>query len=292
MANNERLVIEERSRNIGNFTVGRLLPFRKRRSVGPFIFIDHMGPTSLHSPNWMDVDQHPHIGLCTFTYLLDGQVEHRDSTGAVQIISAGDVGLMTSGRGVTHTERTPEHLRTQPSHYIHGYQIWIALPKDKEEITPRFDFLSVSDVPKWSADGMIFKLLAGKIMGYKSPLPVHSELYAIDIEVEEDTFLDVKKYFSGEIAILINKGEITIDNQTVSAGQLLASHTSLECGVELKKGNRVLLFGGPAFPEPRYLHWNFAHSSKERLEQAKQDWIDRKFTKVPNDDTYIPLPSY
>ena len=291
MANNQRLIIEERSRDIGNFTVGRLLPFRKRRSVGPFIFIDHMGPTILHSPEWMDVDQHPHIGLCTFTYLLDGEIEHRDSTGAVQIITAGDVGLMTGGSGVTHTERTPQHIRSSKEHYIHGYQIWIALPKEKEEIVPRFDYMKSDQLPQWSEDGMICKLLAGTAMGHKSPLPIHSELFALDIEVIEDTFLDIRKHFSGEIAILINKGEVVVDGQKILSGQLMASDTSLECGLQLNRGNRILLFGGPAFPEPRYLYWNFASSSKDRLERAKDDWNNHRFPSVPNDDTYIALPS-
>lgn len=292
MANNPRILIEERSRDIGNFTVGRLLPFRKKRSVGPFIFIDHMGPVTLNSPGWMDVDQHPHIGLCTFTYLLDGEIEHRDSTGARQVIRAGDVGLMTSGSGVSHTERTPENIRSLDSLYMHGYQIWIALPKEKEEMEPRFDYLHADDIPTWSKDHMKCRLLAGEAMGRKSPLPVHSELFAVDIEVEEDTFLDIRKNFTGEIAILLNKGEINLAGEPIEPGQLLVSDTSLECGMDLKKGTRLLLFGGPAFPEPRYLYWNFASSSKERLKQAKEDWKNKKFPLVTDDDTYIPLPSF
>jgi len=291
MANNERLIIEERSRDIGNFTVGRLLPFRKRRSVGPFIFIDHMGPTTLQSPEWMDVDQHPHIGLCTFTYLLSGEVEHKDSTGAEQVITAGDVGLMTSGSGVTHTERTPKHIRSDQSHFIHGYQIWIALPIEKEEMAPRFDYITAAQVPQWKHNGLTFKLLAGTVMEHTSPLPVHSRLFALDIEVQTDTFLDIKKHFDGEIAVLLNKGQIEVDGQMIETGQLMASNTSLECGLSLKRGTRILLFGGPPFPEPRYLFWNFASSSIERLERAKEDWTNRKFPTVDGDNTYIPIPS-
>lgn len=290
MANNPRILIEERTRDIGNFTVGRLLPFRKKRSVGPFIFIDHMGPVTLKNPHWMDVDQHPHIGLCTFTYLLQGEVEHRDSTGAAHVIKPGDVGLMTSGKGVSHTERTPAYLRTQEPLDMHGYQIWIGLPKEKEEMEPRFDYLHASDVPSWTQDGMKCSLLAGRALGRVSPLPVHSELFALDIEAEEDTYLDIRKNFSGEIAVLLNKGEINIDNVPIKPGHLLVSDTSHECGVHLKKGTKILLFGGPAFPEPRYLYWNFASSSKERLEQAKEDWKNKKFPVVEGDDTYIPVP--
>ena len=285
------MIIEERSRDIGNFTVGRLLPFRKKRTVGPYVFIDHMGPTTLSAPNWMDVDQHPHIGLCTFTYLLEGEVEHRDSTGANQIISAGDVGLMSSGSGVSHTERTPAGIRSEQKHDIHGYQIWIALPLDKEEMPPRWDYLPAEEVPTWSDGGMTYRLLAGCMLGNTSPLPVHSELFAVDIIANEDTFLDVKKLFRGEIAILINTGKVELDGQVIEQGQLLVSDTDRECGVDLKAGTRVLLFGGPAFPEERYINWNFVSSSKERIEQAREDWKNHKFPKVPNDDTYISLPS-
>jgi len=270
--------------------VGRLLPFRKKRAVGPFVFIDHMGPITLKSPDWMDVDQHPHIGLCTFTYLLAGQIEHRDSTGAVQVIHAGDVGLMTGGGGVSHTERTPAEIRSQESHYIHGYQIWIALPKDKEEMDPRWDYIAAADVPHWTADGLEYKLLAGKMQERESPLPVYSELFAVEVFAQKDSFLDIRKSFNGEIAVLINQGEIEVGDEVIKQGQLLVSDTSKECGIDLKEGTRVLIFGGPAFPEERYLYWNFASSSKERLEQAKADWKDKKFPAVPMDDTYIPLP--
>ena len=146
MADN-KMIVEERSRDIGNFLVGQLLPFRKKRQVGPFTFIDHMGPSVMEAPNYMDVDQHPHIGLSTLTYLFEGQVEHRDSTGAHQIINPGDVGFMTAGKGVTHTERTPQAMRNEQSIRMHGYQVWVAMPKEKEEMEPRFDFIPKEELP-------------------------------------------------------------------------------------------------------------------------------------------------
>lgn len=291
MANNEKLVVEERSRSIGNFLVGRLLPFRKKRQVGPFTFIDHMGPATLHAPNWVDVDQHPHIGLCTFTYLLEGAIEHRDSTGAVQIIQAGDVGMMTAGKGVTHTERTPMTTRKEETTVLHGYQIWIALPKEKEEIEPRFDFVAASDIPNWTCDGMQMSLLAGTAYGHQSPLAIHSELFVLDITALEDTILDVKGHLSGEIAVLVNKGSIIDCDEEITAGQLMISTAENECCLSLKKDTRVMIFGGPQLPEERYLHWNFVSTSRERIEQAKRDWTERRFPSVPGDDTYIPLPT-
>lgn len=292
MANNEKLIIEERSRTIGNFMVGRLLPFRKKRQVGPFTFIDHMGPTELSAPNWMDVDQHPHIGLCTFTYLLEGAIEHKDSTGAHQIIYPGDVGLMTAGKGVTHTERTPSILRDNARHNLHGYQIWIALPLEKEEMEPRFDYLSKEDIPSWKCDNMLMKLLAGKAYGKSSPLPVHSELFVLDIVAIEDTFLNIKGNVEGEIAILINQGQIINDDQIINEGQLMVSRTENECMIELKKQTRILVFGGPQLNEDRFLYWNFVSSSKDKIENAKNNWRNKKFPMVANDSTYIPLPQH
>jgi len=291
MANNEKLIVEERSRSIGNFMVGRLLPFRKKRQVGPFTFIDHMGPATLTSPQWVDVDQHPHIGLCTFTYLLEGAIEHRDSTGAVQIIEAGDVGMMTAGSGVTHTERTPQAVRRQSTSVMHGYQIWIALPKEKEEMEPRFDFVAAAEIPKWTCDGMQMSLLAGKAYGYESPLAIHSELFVLDITAIKDTTLDVQGHLSGEIAVLVNTGSIMDCDEEITAGQLMISKAENECCLTLTKGTRVMIFGGPQLQEERHLYWNFVSTSKERIEQARKDWAAGRFPTVPDDDTYIPLPS-
>lgn len=288
--NNDKLIIEERSRDIGNFMVGRLLPFRKKRQVGPFTFIDHMGPAELHAPNWIDVDQHPHIGLCTFTYLLEGEIHHRDSTGADQVIKPGDVGLMSSGKGVTHTERTPSDRREDDVHRIHGYQIWIALPKEKEEMDPRFDYIAADQVPQWKADHMNFKLLAGKAYGHESPLPLQSELFVLDVSAEEEAVLEINGELSGEIAFLVNRGSIVEDGEVIDEGQLMVSKTQNTCKIKLSKDSRVLIFGGLMLSEPRHLYWNFVSSSKERIEEAKKLWQDRGFPKVPNDETYIPLP--
>lgn len=284
------MIVEERSRDIGNFLVGRLLPFRKKRQVGPFTFIDHMGPAEMGDGVYMDVDQHPHIGLSTLTYLLEGAIEHRDSTGAVQVVKAGDVGFMTAGSGVTHTERAPEYMRDAGKFQVHGYQVWVALPKDKEEMQPRFDFVSREDLPTWMQDDLKMTLVAGKGYGKESPLPVHSPLFMLDIQANAATELDIKGQLEGEIAIVVTHGSVTTDDTTVEAGQMLISKTEDECGLEVTAGTRLLLFGGQAFPEERFLFWNFVSSSKERLEQAKEDWHNHKFPKVPGDETYIPLP--
>lgn len=288
--NNEKILVEERSRDIGNFLVGRLLPFRKKRQVGPFTFIDHMGPSEIKEGHYMDVDQHPHVGLSTLTYLLEGEIEHRDSTGAVQVVKAGDVGFMSAGSGVTHTERTPLHQRNGYIYPSHGYQVWVALPKEKEEMQPRFDFVPKAELPRWSQDGLEIILVAGEGFGRKSPLPVHSPLFMVDITANHATSLDIRGQLAGEIAIVVTNGSVSDGDTTIEAGQMLISKTENECQLDLAAKSRVLLFGGEPLPEPRYLYWNFVSSSKERLEQAKEDWLNKRFPKVPNDDTYIPLP--
>ena len=291
MANN-KMVVEERSRDIGNFLVGRLLPFRKKRQVGPFTFIDHMGPTVLQPGQNFDVDQHPHIGLSTLTYLLEGEIEHRDSTGAVQIVGPGDVGFMTAGKGVAHTERMPEHWRDGKEHRMHGYQVWVALPKTLEEMEPRFDFVAKEDLPTWEQNGLRLKLVAGTGFGKTAPLPVHSPLFMLDIFAQTTGTLDIKEELSGEIAIVVTEGSVKDGENEIMAGQMLISKTEDECKIELSENSRVLLFGGQALAEERFLYWNFVSSSKERLEQAKADWAAKRFPKVPGDNTYIPLPGH
>jgi redox-sensitive bicupin YhaK (pirin superfamily) len=289
MANN-KLIVDERQSDIGNFIVGRLLPFRKKRQVGPFTFIDHMGPSEITDGNYLEVDQHPHIGLSTLTYLFQGAIEHRDSTGSVQVIHPGDVGFMTSGSGVTHTERTPQHLKDGNSFTMHGYQIWVALPKELEEMDPRFDFFPANEISTSTEDGISIKVVAGNAFGLRAPLQGYSPLFMVDIQTENETTLDLRGKIQGEVAFVIVKGSIISDGQKVEAGQMLISKTDDECEICMEKGSQILLFGGEPLPEERFLSWNFVSHSKERLKQAKEDWDNKKFPKVPGDETYIPFP--
>lgn len=286
---NNRMLVDERQRDIGRFMVGRLLPFRKKRQVGPFTFIDHMGPAHIKPGHAMDIDQHPHIGLSTLTYLLKGEITHRDSTGAEQTIKAGDVGFMTAGKGVAHTERTPEHLREQ-AYDMHGYQIWLALPVALEEMEPNFQYLPSAELPTWQEEDLNLKLVAGEAYGRKSPLKTYSPLFMVHVKGCAGAVLDIKEQLKGEIAIVITNGSVEVEEETVSAGQMLISKTDSECKLKLTEDSELLLFGGQAFPEERFLYWNFVSHSKERLEQAKEDWAAKRFPKVPGDLTYIPLP--
>lgn len=289
MANNKMLV-NERQRDLGNFMVGRLLPFREKRQVGPFTFIDHMGPAKIGPGKYFDVDQHPHIGLSTLTYLFEGSIEHRDSIGSVQVIRPGDVGFMTAGRAVTHTERTPGSMRNGESFSMHGYQIWVALPREMESMDPRFDYFASDSLPRWRENHCEIILVAGEAFGKKAPLVGFSPLFMVDICAEQDTRLDLGNKIKGEVAFVIVHGAITLEGERVEQGQMLISKTREMCSMDLAKGTRILLFGGEPFPEERYLLWNFVSSDKARLREAKELWENRKFPKIPDDDTYIPFP--
>lgn len=287
---NQRLIIEERSRDIGDFLVGRLIPFRKKRMVGPFIFIDHMGPTVIKEGHYMDVGQHPHIGLCTLTYMLEGEVMHRDSIGTNQRISPGSVNWMVAGKGVTHTERTPQNLRNGSEFTAHGYQIWVALPKILEEIEPEFHHFDARDLPNWEDNGTQYRLIAGKGYGKTSPVPVHSELFMIEVKTEEQYKLQIKGELQGEIGVCIVEGAIEACDTRIEQGNMLVSKTEDSCSIILHPKTHVLLFGGQPFEEKRHIYWNFVSSDPEKIEAAKKRWQQNGFPKVIGDDTYIPLP--
>lgn len=288
---NNKLLVNERQANLGNFMVGRLLPFRKKRQVGPFTFIDHMGPATLGNGKYVDVDQHPHIGLSTLTYLFNGEIHHRDSIGTDQVISPGDVGFMTSGSGVTHTERTPSNLRDQGEMTMHGYQIWVALPKEKEEMAPSFEYYSKDEIPAWILDSVHYRLVAGNAFGKSSPLQGYSPLFMVDIFAETATCIDLRHHLKGELAFVIVRGSIMEKEEKVEAGQMLISMSDEQCEIFVEAGTQLLLFGGEPLPEERFLLWNFVSHDKARLQQAKNDWINKKFPQVPHDKTYIPFPS-
>ena len=194
------LIIEERAADIGNFLVGRLLPFREKRAVGPFVFLDHMGPALLKDYQNLDVPPHPHIGLSTLTYLFEGAILHRDSIGIEMEITPGAVNWMTAGKGVVHSERTPEYLRTTDKR-LHGLQIWVALPKEKENIDPSFVHIEAKDIPEWQQDNVTIKLIAGEAFGKKSPVPVYSPLYLIEIKSTIKAKLNIGKDIFGESAL-------------------------------------------------------------------------------------------
>lgn len=293
MQSNIGLILEERAANIGNFLVGRLLPFREKRMVGPFIFIDHMGPTCLKEYENLDVPPHPHIGLSTLTYLFEGSIFHRDSLGNAVEIKPGAVNWMTAGKAVVHSERTPEYLRNSEI-CLHGFQIWVALPKEMEDAEPSFVHIEENALPKWKENGVQIKLIAGEAFGRKSPVPVYSPLYFVEIKSETQQKLTIGEHLFGEVGMYVKEGSVIIEGNEYGTKQLLVAKNANLCEFTLNENSTIYLFGGEAFPEERFIFWNFVHSDKEKLERAKAEWRNQNlevFPKVPGDEEeYVPLP--
>lgn len=286
---NVKLIIEERPADIGNFLVGRLLPFREKRTVGPFAFIDHMGPTHLKDYENLDVGPHPHIGLSTLTFLFEGSIMHKDSLGTEIEIKPGQVNWMTAGEGIVHSERTPQYLRTSDK-VLHGLQIWVALPKKLEKMKPSFYHASEEDIPTWTENNISFKLIAGEAFGRKSPVPVYSPLYFIEIKSKERQIINLGKDLYGESALYILEGNIMSDGNTYEPKHILIAKDAKLCEFEIAENTTLYIFGGEPFPEERIIYWNFVASDREIIEEAKLRWTEQKFPKVPGETEFIPLP--
>ena len=289
---NIKLIIEERAANIGKFMVGRLLPFRQKRMVGPFIYIDHMGPVKLNERQNFDVLPHPHIGLSTLTFLFEGSIMHRDALGNEVEIKPGAVNWMTAGKGIVHSERTPEYLRDSPL-FMHGLQIWVALPKDLEEMEPQFSHIEERDIPSWTDGDLEFKLVAGEAFGRKSPVPVFSKLFMLEIKSKSKRTVNIGEELYGEAGLYILDGAIESEGNIYEPKQLLVAKDSTLCEFTIKENSTIYIFGGDAFPEERFIDWNFVSSSKERIEESKQKWATQSFAKIKGDETeFIPYPTY
>ena len=276
---NINLIIEERAADIGNFLVGRLLPFRQKRMVGPFIYIDHMGPVKMSERENFDILPHPHIGLSTLTFLFEGSIMHRDTLGNEVEIKPGEVNWMTAGKGIVHSERTPDYLRHSEIN-MHGLQIWVALPKDLEQMNPEFFHITEDQIPSWKVDEVEFKLIAGEAFGRKSNVPVYTKMYMIEIKSVKETKLNIGKHLYGEAGLYILEGGIENDGSTFGPKQILVAKNSTLCEFTIKANTTIYIFGGDVFPEERFIDWNFVSSDRNLIEQAKQNWRDQKFEKI------------
>jgi redox-sensitive bicupin YhaK (pirin superfamily) len=286
---NIKLIIEERPSNIGNFMVGRLLPFREKRMVGPFAFIDHMGPTCMSDYENLDVPPHPHIGLSTLTYLFEGSIMHKDSLGTEMEIKPGQINWMTSGKGIVHSERTPEYLRSS-NKMLHGLQIWVALPKELEEMEPSFFHVPENQIPEWKTDDITYKLIAGEVMGKKSPVPVYSLLYLLELKSTSSQTVTIGEHLFGESALYILEGSIESEGNVFGPKQILIAKDSKLCTFDMAENTTIYIFGGEPFPEERIIYWNFVASTKELIENAKEKWLAQTFDKVPGETEFVPLP--
>lgn len=282
-------VIEPRRKDLGGFEVGRVLPFAPQRMVGPFIFFDHMGPADLAAglSRSVDVRPHPHIGLSTVTYLLDGEIMHRDSVGSEQPIRPGEVNWMTAGRGITHSERF-ERARLQGDR-VHGLQAWVALPDGLEETDPAFEHFDAQALPVVEDAGLHVRVLAGDAYGTRAPVPVHSPMVYAHATLGAGAMLPLPDTYA-ERAVYLVSGTLEVDGQHYEPGRMLVFATGRRVAVSAVTPCILLVIGGDPVG-PRYIDWNFVSSSKERIEQAKADWREGRM-KLPDldDGEFIPLP--
>ncbi|RWK57918.1 pirin family protein [Mesorhizobium sp.] len=283
------LMVIPNAKDIGGFQVRRALPTAKRRLVGPFIFFDRMGPAILRAGQALDVRPHPHIGLSTVTYLFDGRIRHRDSLGTEMVILPGDVNLMTAGRGIVHSERTPQELRGAPMS-VSGLQTWLALPDDKEEVDPVFENTAAMHLPEIDAEGVSGRVVIGAFSGLRSQVATASDTLYADLSLAPGASVKIPAD-AEERAIYTLQGELSISGDRFRAERLLVFRPGDEIVVSSEGGAHFMLFGGASLGSKRYIWWNFVSSSKERIEQAKEEWKTGRFDIVPGDEEeFIPLP--
>ncbi|KAF1709318.1 hypothetical protein CSC70_10945 [Pseudoxanthomonas kalamensis DSM 18571] len=283
------LIIPPRIHDLGDgFEVRRAVPTLQARSVGPFVFVDHMGPAEFAAGRGVDVRPHPHIGLATVTYLWSGSMHHRDTLGSDQVILPGDVNWMTAGRGIAHSERTPATARGH-AHDLHGMQTWVALPLEAEETAPEFHHHPGDSLPQQQRGGARLRVIAGRGFGEESPVKVFSGTFNVALDLEAEAELGIGPD-APERALYILDGEAQLDGADVPARHLLLLDPGRPARLRAKTPLKALLVGGEPLDAPRHLWWNFVSSSRERIEQAKHDWQEDRFGRIPGETEFIPLP--
>jgi redox-sensitive bicupin YhaK (pirin superfamily) len=282
------LVIVPRARDLGGFEVRRALPHARRQMVGPFIFFDQFGPVQFVAGQGMDVRPHPHIGLATVTYLFDGRVMHRDSEGNIQEIMPGAMNLMTAGRGIAHSERTPDVARMTGQSML-GLQSWIALPSDREEIEASFQHFDAAILPVVEDGGLRARIVAGSAFGASAPVGMLSDWFYVEVALDPGVAAPLDADHE-ERAIYLVDGEIDIAGDRFEGPRLLIFRPGDRIMVRATRRSRMMFLGGTGMEGPRYIWWNFVSSRKERIEQAKEDWRTGRFSPVPGETEFIPLP--
>jgi redox-sensitive bicupin YhaK (pirin superfamily) len=281
------LTIEPRVRSLGEFDVRRVLPAAKRRMIGPFVFLDHMGPAVFPPGHGIAVRPHPHIGLATITYLFEGEIMHRDSLGYRQLIQAGAVNLMTAGRGIVHSERASDDLAVTSN--LHGIQSWIALPLELEEMEPTFLHYPATSLPELVIDGCTVRVIMGSAYGQQSPVLTYSPTLYLEATLPKGARLALLDE-AAERAVYVVAGRVAIGSETYGEGTLAVLRTGMTVPLEAEADTRVIVVGGAALG-PRHIWWNFVSSSEARIEHAKRDWAEMRMGSVPGDDEFIPLPN-
>ncbi|BBB12864.1 pirin family protein [Sphingopyxis sp. FD7] len=282
-------VITPATHDIGAFEVRRTLPNKARTMVGPFIFVDQFGPAHFDIGRGMDVRPHPHINLATVTYLFEGAIDHRDSLGTYATIRPGACNLMTAGRGIVHSERTPSAERATGS-AISGMQTWLALPDGKEEVDPAFEHVAKDELPLVEDNGVSARIIMGSLWGATSPITQHSATIYADILMNAGATIPIDAE-ADERAVLVALGDASLDGEALDRHSLYILKPGQPMLLRATSDARVMLLGGEAFATPRHVWWNFVSSSRDRINQAKHDWKEGRFPLVPGDsEEYIPIP--
>jgi len=281
-------VVVPRARDLGGFEVRRVLPSAQRHMVGPFIFWDQMGPAHFASGHGIDVRPHPHIGLATVTYLLRGEIMHRDSLGSVVAIRPGEMNLMTAGSGIVHSERTGPALRAD-GHELFGVQAWVALPRAHEESEAAFAHFGAGELPLLQERGVDLRLIAGEMHGVRSPVTTPMAMIYADLALAAGAELSFDARYP-ERAVYTMEGELELAGERFAAGQMLVLKPGQAVTLRGSSSARCMLLGGEPADGPRHIWWNFVSSSLERIEQAKADWRAGRFAAVPDETEFIPLP--
>ena len=283
------IVLQGHAKDVDGFTVSRVLPSLQRKHLGPFVFFDHLGPSELPVGRGLDVRPHPHIGLATVTYVIEGEIIHRDSLGFEQAIRPGAVNWMTSGRGITHSERTSQELRKSGSN-LHVAQLWVALPQAHEEMAPEFHHHPAESLPEFEIDGVKVRVLAGSAYGRTSPVRIFSPLFYVEADLPAGAALSLPEEHE-QRGVYVLTGALSHGRERIEQRSLAIFQPGGAASVRAEAPSRVLLLGGAPPDGPRYVEWNFVSSSRERIEQAKRQWQAGEFAKVPGDDVeFIPLP--
>lgn len=282
-------IIAPRTHDLGGgFEVRRAVPSLQARSVGPFVFVDHMGPAIFEPGRGIDVRPHPHIGLATVTFLWAGAINHKDTLGSEQVILPGDVNWMTAGRGIAHSERTPVDARAR-GHAVHGMQTWVALPKADEETAPEFHHHSAAALPQLRRNGAFLRVIAGRAFGEESPVRVFADTFNVAVDLDADAELTIEDPYA-ERALYILEGDAQLDGADLPDKHLVVLDPGTRPVLRAKTPLKAMLLGGEPLDAPRHMWWNFVSSSKERIEQAKQDWLEGNFGQIPGEVEFIPLP--
>jgi len=282
------LLIEPVIKDLGEFTVRRVLPDKRRQRVGPFIFFDHIGPAEFPPGTGVNVRSHPHIGLATITYLFEGEILHRDNLGYVQPIRPGEINWMTAGKGIVHSEKVTDEL-LKSGQRLHGLQTWVALPLEHEETEPRFEHYAADSIPRVVDDGVELRVVIGSAYGGNSPVRATSETLYVEARLDSGSSLDLP--MAEELAVYVVGGSINLDGRVLTDGVLAVLKNGTNASITAESEAHVMLLGGATLEGERIVWWNFVSSSRERLEQAKQDWRDGRFGEVPGETDFIPLPT-